>query len=104
MRPSEDGADVASPVSIMEWFMSFYEHKESVGCKPAECTLRAGELLFVPVSMHADCFVWPAHAIYTCVKRPGEAVRHCCSAPLVARGICQLSARDLCAAGMHPAC
>ncbi len=41
---------MASPVSLMEWFMSFYEHKESVGCAPRECTLREGELLFVPVS------------------------------------------------------
>lgn len=49
VRPSEDGAEVASPVSIMEWFMSFYEHKGSVGCAPLECTLRQGELLFVPV-------------------------------------------------------
>jgi hypothetical protein len=33
----------------MEWFMSFYEHRHSVGsAPPAECTLRAGELLFVP--------------------------------------------------------
>lgn len=48
VRPSEDGADVASPVSLMEWFMSFYEHKGSVGCTPLECTLRQGELLFVP--------------------------------------------------------
>lgn len=48
VRPSEDGAEVASPVSIMEWFMSFYEHKGSVGCAPLECTLRQGELLFVP--------------------------------------------------------
>ena len=62
MRPSEDGADVASPVSLVEWFMSFYEHKASVGCTPVECILKAGEMLFVPVSccsllpaLHAAC-------------------------------------------------
>lgn len=48
VRPSCDGADVASPVSIMEWFMSFYEHKESVGYTPAECILKEGEIMFVP--------------------------------------------------------
>ncbi|KAI3433776.1 hypothetical protein D9Q98_003581 [Chlorella vulgaris] len=48
VRPSEDGADVASPVSLMEWFTQFYPHKHSVGCAPAECVLRQGEMLFVP--------------------------------------------------------
>jgi hypothetical protein len=32
----------------MEWFTQFYEHRASAGCAPAECVLRAGELLFVP--------------------------------------------------------
>ena len=50
VRPSADGADVASPLSLVEWFMQFYEHKLSVGCTPAECVLKEGELLFVPVS------------------------------------------------------
>lgn len=50
VRPSADGADVASPVSLMEWFMSFYEHKNSVGCAPVEFIQEAGELVFVPVS------------------------------------------------------
>ncbi|PSC67070.1 F-box protein [Micractinium conductrix] len=34
VRPSQDGADVASPVSLMEWFMSFYEHRDTVGYTP----------------------------------------------------------------------
>ena len=29
--------------------MSFYEHKESVGCAPLECVVSEGEILFVPV-------------------------------------------------------
>jgi hypothetical protein len=48
VRPSADGADVASPVSLMEWFLSFYDLRAAAGAAPAECTLRAGELLFVP--------------------------------------------------------
>ena len=55
VRPSEDGADVASPVSLVEWFMSFYDHKNSVGCAPLECILKAGEMLFVPVSRCPLC-------------------------------------------------
>ena len=48
VRPSADGADVASPVSLPEWFLSFYEHKAAAGRAPAECVVRAGEILFVP--------------------------------------------------------
>lgn len=48
VRPSADGADVASPVSLTEWFLSFYEHRTAGGWAPAECVVRAGEVLFVP--------------------------------------------------------
>lgn len=48
VRPSEDGADVASPVSIVEWFHSFYALRDAAGVAPMECTLLAGEVLFVP--------------------------------------------------------
>ncbi|PSC67356.1 F-box protein [Micractinium conductrix] len=32
----------------MEWFMSFYEHRDTVGYTPKECILKEGELLFIP--------------------------------------------------------
>lgn len=48
VRPSADGADVASPVSLTEWFLSFYDHRAAGGRAPAECVVRTGEVLFVP--------------------------------------------------------
>lgn len=48
VRVSEDGADVACPVSLMEWLLSFYDYKTAAGVVPLECTLKAGEILFVP--------------------------------------------------------
>ncbi|KAL6766636.1 hypothetical protein ACKKBG_A36795 [Auxenochlorella protothecoides x Auxenochlorella symbiontica] len=48
VRPSADGADVASPVSLTEWFLSFYDHRAAGGRAPAECVVRPGEVLFVP--------------------------------------------------------
>ncbi|CAM9932330.1 unnamed protein product [Discosporangium mesarthrocarpum] len=48
--PSEDGLDLAAPVSITEWFLNFYEDCHSSGCqvRPLECVVSAGEVLFVP--------------------------------------------------------
>eukprot|EP01027_Heterolobosea_sp_BB2_P017533 GEZU01024821.1.p1 GENE.GEZU01024821.1~~GEZU01024821.1.p1 ORF type:complete len:210 (+),score=70.63 GEZU01024821.1:170-799(+) len=80
VHPSADGHTVATPVSIMEWFINFYEKKKKSKGKggkkrgkkqftaadfcnpgagndnlidgedyePFECTLRAGEMIFVP--------------------------------------------------------
>ena len=48
VRRSADGADVACPVSVMEWYLSFYQFKDAAGVTPLECTVRAGEVLFVP--------------------------------------------------------
>ena len=42
------GVDVASPLSLMEWFVNFYDHKVVQGVSPLECTVHAGDLLFVP--------------------------------------------------------
>ena len=50
VHSSTDGADVASPISIMEWFLSFYALRDAHGTVPFECTLKAGEVLFVPRS------------------------------------------------------
>lgn len=48
VTPSEDGADVAAPVSIIEWFLSFYQLRNAGGTQPLECILKEGEVLFVP--------------------------------------------------------
>lgn len=52
--PSEDGTDVLTPISLLEWYLNFYdEHEERVAYskrlhRPLECTARAGDLVFVP--------------------------------------------------------
>lgn len=48
VHPSPDGSEVASPVSIMEWFMNFYEATKSWTKRPIECVCKAGEVIFVP--------------------------------------------------------
>ncbi|CAM6082841.1 unnamed protein product [Calypogeia fissa] len=48
VHPSPDGAEVASPVSLTEWFMNFYEQTRWQKEKPVECVCRAGEVVFVP--------------------------------------------------------
>ena len=45
---SEDGADVATPVSLVEWFLNFYEQTKESKVRPKECIVASGELLFVP--------------------------------------------------------
>ncbi|CAL9115102.1 unnamed protein product [Musa textilis] len=48
VHPSPDGAEVACPVSIMEWFMNFYAACRKWKKRPVECVCRAGEVVFVP--------------------------------------------------------
>ncbi|WOL03105.1 hypothetical protein Cni_G11825 [Canna indica] len=48
VHPSADGAEVACPVSIMEWFMNFYAACRKWKKRPVECVCRAGEVVFVP--------------------------------------------------------
>ncbi|WVZ51047.1 hypothetical protein U9M48_002237 [Paspalum notatum var. saurae] len=48
VHPSADGAEVTSPVSIMEWFMNFYSACKTWEKRPIECVCRAGEVVFVP--------------------------------------------------------
>ncbi|KAL3532204.1 hypothetical protein ACH5RR_005725 [Cinchona calisaya] len=48
VHPSPDGAEVASPVSIIEWFMNFYNDTKIWKKKPVECVCKAGEVIFVP--------------------------------------------------------
>lgn len=48
VHPSPDGAEVASPVSIIEWFMNFYNATKNWEKRPIECVCNAGEVIFVP--------------------------------------------------------
>lgn len=49
VHASSDGAEVATTVSVMEWFRQFYEHRSKGGTvQPVEFVSRAGDLVFVP--------------------------------------------------------
>ncbi|KAK9811935.1 hypothetical protein WJX73_000849 [Symbiochloris irregularis] len=48
VHASPDGADVASPVSLVEWFLKFYPQVHQGPVKPLEGVVRQGEVLFVP--------------------------------------------------------
>eukprot|EP01134_Creolimax_fragrantissima_P000953 CFRG0953T1 len=46
--PSADGSEVASPVSLNEWYSKFYADSKNEDIKPLECICNEGELMFVP--------------------------------------------------------
>ncbi|OWZ22020.1 Histone arginine demethylase [Phytophthora megakarya] len=50
IHPSEDGSEVSSPVSLMEWFVTFYKEVQKLPdhLKPLEGICREGETMFVP--------------------------------------------------------
>ncbi|CAI7851278.1 unnamed protein product [Closterium sp. NIES-53] len=48
VRASPDGADVAAPVSITEWFMNYYEEMRRGVVTAYEGVCAAGEVMFVP--------------------------------------------------------
>ena len=49
VHASEDGLLVATPVSIIEWFLNFYETARTESeVQPMECVVEAGEVIFVP--------------------------------------------------------
>ena len=48
VHPSEDGTDVAAPVSLPEWFMNFYGALKREKRRVWEGVCRAGEIVFVP--------------------------------------------------------
>ena len=48
VHASDDGADVACPVSLIEWFLNFYKETRKGPVQPLEGICRAGEVLFVP--------------------------------------------------------
>ncbi|GIL47321.1 hypothetical protein Vafri_4169, partial [Volvox africanus] len=48
VHPSPDGADVATPLSLTEWFVNFYAATREGKVRPIEFVARPGDLLFVP--------------------------------------------------------
>lgn len=46
--PSPDGAAVATPISIIEWFVNYYAALKASDIPYLEGTVRKGELIFVP--------------------------------------------------------
>ncbi|KAL8006600.1 putative JmjC domain, F-box-like domain superfamily protein [Plasmopara halstedii] len=50
IHPSEDGAEVSSPISLMEWFVTFYKDVQKLPphLKPVEGICKEGEIVFVP--------------------------------------------------------
>ena len=50
VHPSEDGAEVAQPLSMVEWFASFYDFARDTDAasRPLECVCEPGDVLFVP--------------------------------------------------------
>ena len=48
VHASADGADVATSVSLAEWFLNFYAEARASEEPPLECVVRAGEVIFVP--------------------------------------------------------
>ncbi|KAH7464682.1 F-box protein [Phytophthora ramorum] len=50
IHPSEDGSEVSAPVSLMEWFVTFYKQVQKLPAhlKPLEGICREGETMFVP--------------------------------------------------------
>lgn len=46
--PSDDRADVTSPVTLVEWFTSYYHRKNAAGVEPLEVTVGPGEVVYIP--------------------------------------------------------
>lgn len=47
--PSGDEGDVTAPVSVMEWFLNFYDHDVLEEYGAVECVVKEGEMIFVPM-------------------------------------------------------
>ena len=50
VHASADGAEVTSPVSLVEWFVNFYDelHRSPHGARAVECVAGPGDAVFVP--------------------------------------------------------
>jgi hypothetical protein len=46
--PSADGAEVTSPVSVVEWFLNFYDDARNSAHPPIEFVCHPGEMVFIP--------------------------------------------------------
>eukprot|EP00943_MAST-04B_sp_MAST-4B-sp1_P002382 g2382.t1 len=44
--PTNDGGDVATPVTLIEWLLNFYDYAREMGAR--ECICYAGEIVYVP--------------------------------------------------------
>ncbi len=73
VHPSADGAEVATPLSLVEWFQDFYAEAQASEVRPVEGVVRAGELLFVPRG-------WWHLAMNLEVRSRGRAGRLCARA------------------------
>jgi Cupin-like domain len=47
VHPSTDECEVTAPVSVLEWYLSYYEAARATDMG-LECTVKAGEIMFVP--------------------------------------------------------
>ena len=78
--------EVATPVSLVEWFADFYAEAQAGAVKPVEGVVRAGELLFVPRGW------W--HMAINLEARPGSSAHvetvQCCRGCKRRLGECQL--------------
>ena len=45
---SEDGADVTSPMSLVEWFSNYYHRCDEVDVPPIEALVQPGEMMYIP--------------------------------------------------------
>jgi hypothetical protein len=50
VHPTADESDVTAPLSVLEWYINFYDAAREAGARvgSVECIVRSGELLFVP--------------------------------------------------------
>lgn len=50
VHPTDDESDVTAPLSVVEWYLNFYDTAREEGARVGaiECIVREGELVFVP--------------------------------------------------------
>lgn len=48
ITPTSDGSDVTAPLSVIEWFVNFYNRDVIESCGGLEAVVNPGELMFVP--------------------------------------------------------
>ena len=48
VHASENELHVATSVSLIEWFLNFYDETKEMEVRPRECVVEAGEVIFVP--------------------------------------------------------